>query len=221
MDKIWFAESMPKRGVCVASWVVDQEGNSVPEKSESRLLPSPDIVSDVHRLSFQAGMSQASSGSGRLDGFNSSQTLKESISGMSDSQMVLKLQLLIDDAKEAFQTVLARNSDLENKLEGTQHDPVHSNIGADTRRLSRTPSGLIRSAPVPRSASAVDRISPRVHQPVPRLVLPVRHQHVFDISTPPVQRDRITNNSLLLNGSSKLLRSDSGRIKRALSVHNS
>lgn len=41
---------------------------------------------------------------------------RQSISGLSDSNMAMKLELLIRDAKEAFQTVLSRNSDLEREL---------------------------------------------------------------------------------------------------------
>ena len=171
MDGPWFTNTKPVKGRCIHSWTCDEEGrlldweenpavfrpNSVREQGHRAFTPNLRGTPKPHELS-----------SSQVSDIEESQ--RNSFSCSNDSQMALKLELLIRDAKEAFQSVLTRNSDLERELEG-----VRDSTSQSYHQLSHSQSTA--------------RTHENVMQPgAPRLQIPVsrtlREQNVFDISTP-------------------------------------
>lgn len=202
MNEVWFTNSAPVRGVCIYSWSCDPEGNVITEDCEFSSNGDGNIVMAVKDLAkSQDGSNRRASRIPALSVVEVDSCLKEELQGLSDKQMISKLELLISDAKDAFQSVLRRNLDLEKELE-------------DIREAKVADSGVRGQASLP--SPFVTRI---VNTPlsVPSLNLPLNSgRRLFDISTPPSYKDTTAPTS----ANSRRPSLDSGRIRKGLSVFN-
>lgn len=202
MSEVWFTNSTPVRGVCIYSWSCDAEGKVIREKAPLSSNGDVNIVMAVKDLAqSKDGSNGRTSQIATLSVSEVDSSLKEGLQGLSDKQMISKLELLISDAKDAFQTVLRRNLDLEKELD-------------DIREAKVADSGVRGPASFP------SPFAPRcANNPlsVPPLNLPVNSgRRLFDISTPPSYKDTTAPTS----ANSRRPSLDSGRIRKGLSVFN-
>lgn len=171
MEGPWFTHTKPIKGKCIHSWTCDEEGRLVSLGGKHPVY-RPNQVSEQGNRSFTPNLRGTPKphelSSSQVSDIDESQ--RNSISCSSDSQMALKLELLIRDAKEAFQSVLTRNSDLERELEG-----VRDSTSQSYHQLSHSYSTTRAHETV------VQPGAPRLQIPVSRTL---REQNVFDISTP-------------------------------------
>jgi hypothetical protein len=202
MNDVWFTNTEPVRGICVASWICDQAGQVIEgfeRDQEAFTRRSYDIQSESNVETFR-----------NVERNRRSSTIANN--QVVDTEMIGRLNQLIRDARDAFGTVLARNADLEREIDAS-------------RVLTATPS---HGGPTPRSSSLSQTmgLTGRSSAPViPLLSLPTRQQRSFDISTPPTYKENASlfHRQLFAAGSSKIRRpsSDSGSIRRGISVYNS
>lgn len=202
---MWFTNAEPVRGVCIGTWVCDQEGSiigSIRSDCEDPYVPR----THDGRWSEQQ-VSQIKSADHRL----SHDVPGISADSVSEVHMIEKLNSLIQDAREAFHTVLSRNADLEREIDAS-------------RILPATPS---QGFPTPRSemGKSISMQGNARNPVVPKLSLPTRYQRSFDISTPPTYKENVSllHRPQSASGSSKGRRqsSDSGSIRRGITVFNS
>jgi len=170
MDDTWFTSSVPVRGKCIHSWTCDQEGRFLSLGYHPETLGRWGIEGEIRPPFTPNNQTALRNDSSASQVSEIVDAQRQSISGLSDSNMAMKLELLIRDAKEAFQTVLSRNSDLERELEGVRESTLHI--------YQRTPQSQ-RIAPL--SSGSMSKIPPQLHIPISRTL---KEQNVFDISTP-------------------------------------
>lgn len=204
MNDVWFTTSEPVRGVCIRSWLCDQEGSVI----EDLRIDSDDYIGSTQGISASSRQSKFQVNFGG-NGNNGTRdvTSERSFATGADLDMVEKLNALIKDAKDAFHTVLTRNADLEKEIDASRILPTTPSQGIPTPRTTQTRG--VSSTPV-----------------VPMLSLPSRHQRSFDISTPPTYKENVSllhRPSQPSSGSAKTRRpsTDSGSIRRGISVFNS
>jgi hypothetical protein len=187
---VWFSSSEPVKGKCVRSWICDNTGQPVsglmtPKVAADRRELNATNLHRMHAFPPQAPSCQVSE-----IGASESDTLN----ALNDSQIAFKLELLIKEAKEAFQSVLSRNSDLERELEGVRTSSLQRQGELENRS-----SG---ASLVP-STRGTRKVHPQTG--VAGLKLPLsrtlREHNAFDISTPQTQTtSNMSPASLALNG---------------------
>ena len=193
MDEIWFSNSSPVHGMKIFEWACDADGRNIDPvmyKTASRSVDRPEYSPAIHPLSFKDRSQHSQSSESNRSG-----NLSHIVPGLDtqrasgDGEMVLRLESLIRDAKDAFQSVLSHNSNLERELEDIRVSRLSSPPISAGRRMSA-------------SSTATDRPLAR-KSPAPRLPVNLSREyegrHVFDISTPPTGRSKTETPAKLRN----------------------
>ena len=205
MNDVWFTSEEPVRGVCIGTWICDQEGSIIGSIRSECEDPYAARIHDGRWSEQQVSQFKPA------DHGPSHDVPRSSADSLSEVHMIEKLNSLIQDAREAFHTVLSRNADLEREIDASRILPASPSQGFPTPR-----SEIGKSISIPANA----RIPV-----VPKLSLPTRHQRSFDISTPPTYKENVSllhrpqSASNFLKG--RRQSSDSGSIRRGITVFNS
>ena len=162
MDEVWFSNSNVTKGARIISWECDNDGIIIDTSS----IPSSTLRPP---LSESQGITFSPNDCGSFRSSEVEASLKGQLATLSDHDLRVKLDSLIRDAKETFQYVMRRNSDLEQEL--------------DYRRSRSEPEvGLVSGSEQCGSRTSQVRSHLPLRLPLPRDL----HDHsVFDISTPP------------------------------------
>ena len=181
MNEVWFSSTEAVRGKCIHSWICDGNGAVTHVLSTDRTARAGEPSSAFQRDpsswrpmtdNLQSNVSSHMSGIASPD--------EKSSSLLNDSHMAQRLELLIREAKEAFQSVLSRNSDLERELHGVRN---RENEDFFVMQNGRRDIG----------SGSLPAVAPRLQIPVSRTL---KDNYVFDISTPQTQRTSNRQQSL-------------------------
>ncbi len=197
------------RGVCIASWHCDGEGNEFEHHEESKSYSSRDtrIVDEVKKLSQAPRLL---SGQGHLSSITSDTRVSASVAnthGYPELPTMYKLRSLLHDAEQAFHAVLDRNSALESEvtmLRDRLNDLEKRFVNYHNSELQL---GSHELTPLPIGGSNRDESY---------------SLNIFDISTPPRYKENVKPHAIARTHTSRDQRQvKSTQQPRSLSVFNS